>query len=241
MDRASMRAWIIGNGPSLMYTPLGLLKDEITFAVNHIAKIFPYTDWRPTYYARVDEPGDPDLYEDPYWAVVRDMKPIIDEGIYSFLGPYFYSPVSRELNGGIIQGVLPICGDQQWHIWDGPNCVPQKWHMSNRDRITEYCSFGGSLGVAIQIVNFDERFRGCDEIYLVGCDMGFKDGEPNHFVDDYDSHTKDPIPASTVEADKIHAHEIANTCSKIPIMNATIGGSLEVYPRVDIRSLLKCP
>lgn len=235
------RVWIIGNGPSLMYTPLELLKGETTFAVNHIAKIFPYTDWRPTYYARVDEPGDKDLYEDPYWAVVRDMEPIVSEGIHCFLGPYFFSPVAREIEGGDIRGILPICGEEQWHVNDGPNTFPTKWHMNNRDRIDTYCSFGGSLGVAIQLVNFDERFAGCEEIYLLGCDMGFKDSESSHFVDDYDDYKNEKTPAWLVEADKIHAHEIANKCSKIPIMNATIGGSLEVYPRVDIRSLLKCP
>ena len=48
------RGFIIGNGPSLAAADLDLLQDEITFAANKIYLHFPDTAFRPSYYAAVD-------------------------------------------------------------------------------------------------------------------------------------------------------------------------------------------
>ena len=47
------RAFLIGNGYSLASQRLDELKGEITFAMNGIAAMFPFTCWRPTYYVMV--------------------------------------------------------------------------------------------------------------------------------------------------------------------------------------------
>jgi len=228
-------AWIIGNGPSLNQTPLHLLKDEDTFAVNHIYKIFPHTDWRPKYYVRTDD-WDADLiYGEIFQDITGEITDVLEAGAYAFLGKFFYQPMAKTKYGGMIQMVSPICGEQQWHIRDGGRNVPRSWHFSSRGRLREYCSFGGSLSVAIQLVCFGMGKRATyDAIYLIGCDLGYKDGAVNHFADDYYECVTELTPAEIVEEDKIYAHEIAKKCSPIPIFNATIGGELEVYPRVDI-------
>lgn len=50
-----MRAWIIGNGESLLLTPLHLM--DVTFATNRIHLLYDKTTWRPTFYVRVEPPS----------------------------------------------------------------------------------------------------------------------------------------------------------------------------------------
>jgi len=46
--------YIIGNGPSLLSCDLDKLSDCITFGSNYIFKVFDKTSWRPTYYVNSD-------------------------------------------------------------------------------------------------------------------------------------------------------------------------------------------
>ena len=220
-----------------MDTPLHLLKNEDTFAVNNIKKIFPYTTWRPKYYVRTDDLYDDQLYDDVFVDIMNEIREPLEAGAYAFLAPFFYKIMAREF-GGRVHGILPICGEQKWHV--GSKFVPDEWHWRMKGKtIKEFCSFGGSLAVAIQLVNFEMGKRASyDAIYLLGCDLGFSKQGKDHFIDDYYDYENDPIPPEVREADLLHAHEIAHKCSPIPIYNATIGGELEVYPRVNIWEVL---
>ncbi len=44
------RVFVIGNGPSLRDTPLNLLRNEYTFAMNRIALTYKTTKWRPSFF-----------------------------------------------------------------------------------------------------------------------------------------------------------------------------------------------
>lgn len=48
------RCFIVATGPSLTMEDLQLIKDEVTFGMNSITRIFDKTDWRPTYYGIQD-------------------------------------------------------------------------------------------------------------------------------------------------------------------------------------------
>lgn len=50
------RCFIIGNGPSLAIDDLEKLKNEFTFACNSIYGIYERTDWRPTFFCAWDTP-----------------------------------------------------------------------------------------------------------------------------------------------------------------------------------------
>jgi hypothetical protein len=219
-------AWLLGNGPSLKETPLHLLEGD-TWAVNKIRLLFPHTDWRPKYYVRTD-----DIYENQDEGWYRDIDEVLEEGAYAFLGPYFYKYWAEGSHQGRVAGCVPICGEHVYHH-DSP-WAPTKWHAN------ELCNFGGSLSVAIQIMNKENRKYGYDAIYLVGCDLGYSNDVVYHFDPNYNNGVPTPYAASVLKQDKIAAHEIAMKCSKIPIFNATIGGELEVYPRVNLESVL-CP
>ena len=105
---------------------------------------------------------------------------------------------------------------------------PHSWHLP------KLCSYGSSVNIAIQIaVN-----QGYKPIYLIGCDLGYKDNEPSHFSVDYEKGIEGDLrPARLANLDTLNAHIIASRSSPVTIYNATIGGELEVYERVDYERL----
>ena len=82
-----------------------------------------------------------------------------------------------------------------------------------------------------------------DEIVVVGTDLGYGDGATvNHFVPGYapvDSYTGEQARWFNHVLD--YAHGLAEReCARrgVGILNATVGGQLGAYPRVDIKTLL---
>ena len=76
--------------------------------------------------------------------------------------------------------------------------------------------------------------EGYSPLYLVGCDLGYKQGIDNHFAAEYD----EPInieKANALNAVIGHAHKLANT--QWEIYNAGVGGTLEAYKRVGLGEL----
>lgn len=75
---------------------------------------------------------------------------------------------------------------------------------------------------------------GYDEIYLVGFDLFTS--KHDHFSESYPE-----INYLWEERNKIelHIHNVARRSSPVPIFNATVGGNLEIHPRVDIYEVLK--
>lgn len=201
-------AVVVGNGESLKVTPLEKIKHP-AFAVNRIHKIYPHTSWRPDYYVRV-EPVD----------LERDNEKVVQD---------FQEECRLHVRLGE-QCTFP----KIWKEWLGeyPNVtyrstcrhfsrkrVPGGWHLPM------LCDYGTVITAAIQ----EAVIRGFTEIVLVGCDLT---GE--HFSPDYGQ-------AAIQTGLWRTAHEIAKRESDtmgISIYNATIGGSLEVYPRVNLETYL---
>ena len=98
------------------------------------------------------------------------------------------------------------------------------------------CGFGSSLNVAIQIAVKE----GYGPLYLLGCDLGYKDGGRNHFDGGYDKGLEDHLrPAELSNADITWAHNIALKSCPVPIFNCTRGGKLEVFPRQKLEDVLR--
>jgi hypothetical protein len=94
--------------------------------------------------------------------------------------------------------------------------VPGGWHLPM------LCDYGTVVTAAIQ----EAVIRGATEIILLGCDLT---GE--HFTKDYGQ--------ALIQTELWRtAHEIAKRESPVPILNATYGGSLEIYPRVNLEAYL---
>jgi len=120
--------------------------------------------------------------------------------------------------------------------------VPTEWHLPIP------CDYGGGISIALQVA----ASLGYTPIYLVGCDLykyrGPDDPDINHFDPDYCPYkTKrgeeliTPERWASTNRRLVIGHEIAKRSAAamgIAIYNATVGGILEGYQRVDINEVL---
>jgi len=100
---------------------------------------------------------------------------------------------------------------------------PTDWHLP------DLCKFGSGLFVMMQIA----ILLGYRELRLIGCDLGYRTGAQTHFDRNYS--VLDAEIDSNRNATLNYAHEIAKIeCEKlgIKVVNYTVGGELEVYPRI---------
>ena len=216
------RCWIVGNGLSLRETPLELLKDEVTFGVNRIHKIYEFKEWRPTYYVRMEI--DPlDWREAAVWHAENGYK------------CYYASHIAHtvaELRRpdwplDNVVAIRMVCRHTKSSYSYGVK--PEGWHFP------KLCCYGSVVNVTTQIAVLE----GYNPIYFVGCDLGYNEQGLNHFDDDYGNWNE--MDQSERNETEEHMHEvIKEECDRrnVEIFNATVGGQLEIYPRIDIREIL---
>jgi hypothetical protein len=78
--------------------------------------------------------------------------------------------------------------------------------------------------------------EGATEIYIVGADLYVPDYRRNFFTPLY---TDDQRPRDQLDNENmVQVHTVARRSSPAPIYNATIGGALEVHPRVNLFDVL---
>jgi hypothetical protein len=222
-------AWIIGNGPSLAITPLdklvGVSNPVAAFATNRIHLIFNKTIWRPTHYVRAENPYCTEA------ILVQDLREIFKLGIHSYLHRGFELVWRMNMAYEHPHSCVDFLPDSCHHTlmqFDDP-AVPDKWHEP-------MCMFGGSLFTAMQIAVKE----GYGPLILDGCDLGYKDGQPSHFDPLYERGYEEKLmPADMANYNCLHAHMNAAASCPVPIYNATIGGTLEVYPRISFDDAVK--
>lgn len=228
------RAFVIGNGKSLAQTNLDLLENEVTFGCNKVLPLYKQTKMRLKHYVRSE---GMELFNFPDPSIWADdvLYHLEEPNTHTWINPYFREQLSKigrtkdwaKEKPSMINWI-GACTHYLTH-YDKDNC-PVTWHLPN------YCSFGSSVTVAIQIA----VSLGYSPIYLVGCDLGYVDDKPNHYDPDYEKgYEKMLRPARYANMDTMMGHIIAKRSSKTPIYNATKGGVLEVYERVEYNSLFK--
>ena len=217
---------VIGNGPSLTVTDLQKLQKKgiVTFAMNRVFKIFDQTDWRPTYYVSEDILLMQDAQE-----IIRDMKvkgrfiPINLKWFHGVEIPnadYFYIEY---------QEPMPETFKLSINI---PHCI------RCRGTVTVTC---------LQLA----AYMGFSEIYLIGVDHNFakmfdKDGNviidpsiQNHFVEDYDKGIVDQgFHVDEATEAYMDVERLSRKMGTFRVFNATRGGKLEVFERIDLDKLL---
>lgn len=221
------RAFIVGNGPSLSNTPLDRLIGEVSFATNRINLIYDQTDWRPTHYVRAE--GLELLRENKTRLWMEEVVYHIEhKDVTTWMNSHYPCCLQREGVSVVPDTLILPCQHYRVNFYD-EKC-PVYWHLPM------LCSFGSSLHVAIQIA----VTLGYGPLYLIGCDLGYVDGEPSHFTPDYEVGYEGLLrPAQEANNDMLVAHLNARRSSPVPIYNASIGGNLEVYERVDYNALFR--
>ena len=225
------RAFIIGNGPSLNDTDLSLLKDEVTFCVNGFFLKMPELDWTPTFHVVEDH------------LVAEDRA----SSINSLTGPIKLYPVY--LRYCIEPDHNTIFFNHRPRI-----SYPDGFDFStNADEITY-------TGCTVTFTCMQlAHWLGFEELYLIGVDASYsmpqdlekkdsygtsvldmKSDDPNHFDPNYFGkgyRWHDPQVDKMVEAYE-EARRVTDSLGR-PIRNATVGGQLEVFERVDFNSLFE--
>jgi hypothetical protein len=217
------RCFVIGNGPSLQISDLDRLKEEITFASNKIYLAFDQTDWRPTYYT----------VEDPIVAENNTEKINSLKGFIKILNSGLKQILNSDRSTLYINVIVePLSDDPSFSInpFKGSYCGQSVLYMD------------------IQLA----FFMGFSEIYLIGVDFNFhlpatatkskeiliSNGEINHFHPDY----RNPgetwyTPNLTYQKKGFEKAKVVLDRHNVKIFNATRGGKLEVFQRVNFGDL----
>jgi hypothetical protein len=225
------RCFVLGNGPSLQNTDLAPLADEITFGTNGIFYMTRQCGFTPTYY----------VVEDNHVFADNLTRIHAVEAVAKFF-PSKYRPILEPRPDTFL---LPT----DWSFYSGSS----EWYETPRfsHDIESVIYVGQSVTfLALQLASF----MGFKEIYLVGVDYEYRvpeaarvdgltitsvDDDPNHFHPEYFGKGKKwHLPkldnvGKAMECARTATEEVGRT-----VFNATIGGKLEVFPRVDFRKLL---
>ena len=206
------KCFIVATGPSLLMEDLDKLRDEITFSMNSIFLSFDETDWRVTYYGI----QFPEFY--------NKYKNYIDR-----------LDIEVKLVGDVISKQVKLSDD--YYIYPlnmlNHNWSHKKYHSKFSDDAFEVVYSGSTITYSlIQLA----VYMGFKEIYLIGVDCNYSSNKNNHFKD---YGIVDPA-ASEVSKKMICAYKEAKKYAdrnQIKIYNATRGGMLEVFERVDLDTL----
>jgi hypothetical protein len=218
------RMFMIGNGPSLTMNDLMTLHThhELSFASNKIFLAFDEIAWRPTYYTAVDPL---DIKE--YYTTINDLSGTTKILPLNYLKDY--PALQNTLHFNLLN---PLTFDE---ISFSKNLL--------------YGIYSGEsvIHVMLQIA----AAMGCHELYLLGMDHNYvipkqhendlyiaDEGVQNHFHKNYrsvgDKWTEPRLDNATIQFERFD--RLAKE-QGVTIYNATRGGKLEAFERVEFDTL----
>lgn len=221
---AGRRCFVVGNGPSLLKCDLSKLADEITIVSNAHFLIWDKLNYLPTFLT----------VEDKLVAEDRAEDLLRLQGVTQVY-PFGLRKILRDDRAS-----TTYCN----FIWDYRGFPKFSHDFQN------IVYWGGTVSyLNLQLA----RYLGCTEIYMIGFDHNYQvpskdriinsviasqEADVNHIHPDYFGpgyRWHDPNVAR-MEVGYLHAKSELERVG-VKVMNATIGGHLEVFPRVDYDSL----
>ena len=214
---AGKRAFIIGNGPSLKLTNLSRLRNEFTFGLNRIYLMFPELGFHTTYFVTVND------------LVIEQCR----DDIISLPMPKF---LSWRTHGLFPAGPAPatflyttydnpaFARDVRWRVWESATvtyvALQLAFHM-------------GFQQVVLIGVDHSSAVPGKANTTIVS-----QGDDPNHFNPAYfGKGFRWQLPDfGTSEIGYRLAHDAYKKAGR-QVMDATIGGKLTIFPKVDYLSL----
>jgi hypothetical protein len=219
------RCFIIGNGPSLKIQDIEKLKNEFSFAANKIFVAFEETDWRPTYYC------------------IQDFEMILSE---------METLKKTELNHKFIAGNSLISKKIYLNDWI-------YFFLNTNPFYPNYPGFSEDISKQIfggWTITYAEIqlavYMGFKEIYLLGIDFNYAKSinnkgvisvneNPSYFSDKYMDNKEFGKQFNYPNLENSFlAYKAAEQYTKqngIKIYNATRGGKLEVFERINFDNL----
>ncbi|NPA31536.1 MAG: DUF115 domain-containing protein [Chloroflexi bacterium] len=210
------RAFILGNGPSLRRTPVHLLRDEFTFGLNRVYLAFPEWGFRTRFLVAVNDlvieqcAADLRALDMPKFVTWRARRWLPLDPHTTFLFTTYMDPT--------------FATDARGRLWEGATVTY----------------------VALQLA----FHMGFDPVILVGVDHSFKTqgpanqtvvsqgDDPNHFLPHYFGRGfRWQLPdLETSEYAYRLAREAYERAGR-QVLDATIGGQLQVFPKVAFENL----
>lgn len=212
------RCFITATGPSLTTQDLELLQNEDTFGVNSIFLMYDKTKWRPKYYVCTDAPYFKKLVDS--YDISPDM--LCKEDLFLNVDTRKYSP--------------EFINDKAHFIRFSP------WNRSydfyRYQLMTEISKGMYAFGTVTNIVMTIAMYMGYKEIYLIGADCNNLN---KHFINDVTDKDKDKKYVEDVIHAQLRGYEIMKKETEkrnVKVFNATRGGALEVFERVELEKVL---
>ena len=229
------RCFIVATGPSLTIDDINKLKDEFTFSMNSIVLCFKETSWHPTYYAIQDKKVYQSLSQDKSFDLSGVKSIFIGRSLEKHIKAAG-SCVPQDYN------VFDLFGYRQSpeEVDDARKYVPTSYKLGFSDdiRVTVY-----GYNIAYSVLQI-AVYMGFSEIYLLGCDCNYNMDKDFHFIEyvtEAGKRKKDPLRLLAVAENIILSYKSAKEYADlhgIKIYNATRGGKLEVFERVDLDEVL---
>ena len=212
------RCFIIGNGPSLRATDLKKLRNEFTFGLNRIYLLFPELGFTTTYFLSMNDLVIQQCAAEilalpiPKFLAWRSRRFLSPPGDTNFLYTTYTGPkFARDVTG---------------RLWEGATVTY----------------------VALQLA----YHMGFEKVFLIGVDHSFvtkgdanktitsQGDDPNHFAPNYfGKGFKWQLPDLETSERAYCMARAAYAADGREIMDATIGGKLMVFPKVDYDDLFK--
>ncbi len=202
------RCFIIATGPSLANTDISDLKEEFTFGVNALCLKFKELGWQTNYFVLSD------------FKAFQKMGPILEEYKMDFFST--------------------------WKAEKSPFCVfvptfKYNCYMTDYSKKVFTNNIEAGIGdgntVVLQAIQI-AAYMGFKDIYLLGVDCNYdsKNG-PLYYVDHGIRGLEQQGAGIRMIADFSVIKKFADSWG-VNIYNATNGGMLEVFPRVNLQKLL---
>ncbi len=230
---AGKRCFIIGNGPSLTAQDLDQLKEEYTFAANRIWLMYDKTEWRPTFYTCQDR----QMLRGEYERIKQYPAPVflgynaIDEFGLEFDNAIAYfldkkpqlrrkseMPFSLECDKNIVDGTTVTYSSIQLAVYMGFTEIyllgvdnSFQYNMDRNRKIT--------FDPTVKQSYFDPRYKDVYNQFGQGKNKAFGVTDPE---------MNDMIYSA--------ARKMAESLN-IGIYNATRGGKLEIFERINYDAL----
>lgn len=211
------RAFFVGTGPSLRLEDVEMLKGEIVFGVNSLVESVEKISFPLTYYGLADK---------------RAVELFYGKAAKSSIGNIFVGSGRLSKRDIISDNTMRFPDTMEFYAFLDAFTKNTKLRIS--DDITKIVYDGGTvIYVMLQIA----AYMGITEMYLIGVDCNYAPGVSNF----NEFRPREEIKRGGNEMTQIGAYikfkEYADTHG-IKVYNATRGGMLDVFPRVNFDELI---
>jgi hypothetical protein len=214
------RAFIIGNGPSLRQTDLSKLKNEFTFGMNRIYLLFPELGFHTTYFCATNDLVIEQFHEDilalsmPRFLAWRSHRHFSAQLPITQIPTFIFTSYTGPR----------FSSDARGRVWEGATvtnlALQLAFHMGFEQAV---------------LIGVDHNFTSKGDANKTVVSQG---DDPNHVHPDYfGKGIKWQLPdLDTSEIGYAFARDAYQKAGR-EVLDATVGGKLTVFPKVDYNSL----